>query len=218
MKKFHHYLLKGLLLLALLPLLQSQSFARGETDSSIRLTEALKLIKNHYKVDILFEDKNVDGLTVPAGLINFDRTAEENMAALLDPFALNYKKVKSRSYLIIADRTKPHPKNPAAADVENPGGRSNNEVSADTGPAAMAARPDRWITGTVTSTDGLLPEGASVNIKGGNKGTTTDINGRFRLNVGEDDKVLLLAYTGYKKQAKPYRPPQHSGGTGHNVG
>lgn len=196
MKKFHHYLLKGLLLLAFLPLLQSQSFARNEKDSSIRLTEALRLIKDHYKVDILFEDKTVDGLTVPAGLINFHRTAEENMSVLLGPFDLNYKKVKSRSYLIITDSAKPHPNN-AAADVENAGGKPNNDVGLDPASASPAARSERWITGTVTSTDGQLLQGASVNIKGSNKGTTTDINGRFRLNVEEGDKVLLISYTGY---------------------
>lgn len=205
MKKFHHFLLKGLLLVAFLPVLRSQSFARNGPDSSIRLAEALKLIKDHYKVDILFEDKTVDGLTVPASLVNFSRTAEENMTALLSPFSLNYKKVKSRSYLILADKDKEkqHPKNAVAADAGNAAGKENNPAAADPGPALSAARSGRWITGTVTSLDGQLLQGASIKIKGSNKGTTTDVNGRFRLYVEENENVLLISYTGYSNAELP---------------
>jgi len=107
MKRFHHQLLKGLLLFAILSLFQShRTFAREDKDSSIRLAEALRLVKDHYKVDILFEDRTVEGLLVPSGLINFGRSAEENISALIGPFALNYKKVKARSYLIMADKAK----------------------------------------------------------------------------------------------------------------
>ncbi|WP_431216219.1 hypothetical protein ACQ86N_17230 [Puia sp. P3] len=107
MKRFHHQLLKGLLLFAILSLFQTpRTFAGEDKDSSIRLSEALRLVKDHYKVDILFEDRTVDGLLVPSGLINFGRSAEENISALIGPFALNYKKVKARSYLIMQDKTK----------------------------------------------------------------------------------------------------------------
>src|SRR5689334_6992789 len=115
MKKFHHYLLKGLLLVLILPFLSLQKgFAAGETDSSVQLADALKLVRDHYKVDILFEDKTVEGLTVPAGLVDFGRTAEENINALVKPFGLNYKKVKGRSYLIVANKDRRQSKgNPA---------------------------------------------------------------------------------------------------------
>ncbi|TDW97483.1 SusC/RagA family TonB-linked outer membrane protein [Dinghuibacter silviterrae] len=178
MKRFHHLLLKGLLLLLLLPFILQKSLGAADNDSTIPLSAALKMVRDHYKVDILFEDKTVDGLSVPSGTVNFERSAEENLGALLRPFALHYKKVKARSYLIVSATV------PAAAPAP----------VVQTGVVAL---PGRWITGTVTSTDGQALHGASVRVKGSGKGTYTDADGKFRLEVGPEDKVLLISFTGY---------------------
>jgi len=192
MKRFHHQLLKGLLLFVILSLVQTgRTFAGEDKDSSIRLSEALRLIKDHYKVDILFEDRTVEGLLVPSGLINFGRTAEENISALIGPFALNYKKVKARSYLIMPDKAKQRIR---TASAETP------DSAAKSAPPPMdvsATRDGHWLTGTVTTLEGQLLQGASIKIKGSNRGTSTDINGRFRLNVEDQDRTLLISYTGY---------------------
>lgn len=56
----------------------------------------------------------------------------------------------------------------------------------------------RTITGTVTDqlTKESLP-GASVIIKGTTKGASTDINGKYSLNVTPTDKILLVSFIGY---------------------
>jgi TonB-linked SusC/RagA family outer membrane protein len=56
----------------------------------------------------------------------------------------------------------------------------------------------RTITGTVTDqlTKETLP-GASVIIKGTTNGASTDINGKYSLNVTPNDKVLLVSFIGY---------------------
>jgi len=204
MKKFHHYLLKGLLFVLVLPFLSSQkSLAADETDSSIQLADALKLVKDHYKVDILFEDKTVEGLTVPAGLVNFGRTAEENINALVKPFGLNYKKVRGRSYLILANKDRQQPKNNPAAVTESPGDRTDNTPGQVPGLSGSGTPPGKWITGTVTSAHGQLLQGASVNVKGSKRGTSTDANGRFRLELQPGDETLVISYTGYASMELP---------------
>lgn len=60
--------------------------------------------------------------------------------------------------------------------------------------------PQRTLTGRVLSPDGQPLQGASIQIKGTTRGTTTDANGNFRLAVSETDKTLVISYTGYTTQ------------------
>jgi TonB-linked SusC/RagA family outer membrane protein len=60
--------------------------------------------------------------------------------------------------------------------------------------------PRITITGTITDTTGRRVEGASVTVPGKKSvGTTTDINGRFILDV-DQGSVLLISYVGYGEQ------------------
>ena len=216
MKKFHHSLLKGVLLWAMLPLTQVPGFAYGAggavlsvnvpNDTVIRLSEALKMIKEHFEVDILFEDRTISGLTVSPKVINFDRTAEENLSNLLSAFPLNYKKVKDRSYLIISDKRKTKSKPVVVAGIENataPAASSDPGLTAGNNQTTTHEPIKRPITGVVTSADGQPLAGASVKVMGRNKGTTTAADGRFSLNLDEGDKVLLVSYTGYSSAEIP---------------
>ena len=56
----------------------------------------------------------------------------------------------------------------------------------------------RTITGTITDrlTKETLP-GATLIIKGTTKGTTSDINGKFSLNVSATENMLVVSYVGY---------------------
>lgn len=55
----------------------------------------------------------------------------------------------------------------------------------------------RAVTGTVADADGPLP-GATVLEKGTTNGTTTDVNGNFRITVQGSSPVLVFSYTGYE--------------------
>lgn len=199
MKKIHHYLVKGIMLCAILMQMQS---AQANTptgtphdiiarDSLIRLSEALRSIMNHFEVDILFEDKAVNGLKVSSASIDFKRSVEENLSSVLSPFPLGYKKVKNKSYLLVTDKHKQKTKPVAAAEegaLKDPG--NNGNVAANTDES-------RNITGRVTSSEGQPLQGASVKIQGSNKGITTDADGRFKLTAVSADHLLLISYTGY---------------------
>ncbi len=62
----------------------------------------------------------------------------------------------------------------------------------------------RTVQGTVTdaSTGETLP-GVSVIYKGTTKGTTTDPNGLFKLEVDNDNAVLIFSFIGYQNQEVP---------------
>jgi hypothetical protein len=59
----------------------------------------------------------------------------------------------------------------------------------------------QWISGKVIcSDDGNQAIGASVEIKGTLRGTITDIEGNYRIEVDSTHTTLLFAFIGYKKQ------------------
>lgn len=56
------------------------------------------------------------------------------------------------------------------------------------------------VTGTVTSEEDNLPLiGVSVLVKGTSRGTITDLDGKFKIDVSEED-ILVFSYTGFKTQ------------------
>ena len=57
----------------------------------------------------------------------------------------------------------------------------------------------RQITGTITSSDGNSVPGASIRVKGTTTGTTSDVNGHFKLTVS-DNTVLVFSFVGYDTQ------------------
>lgn len=60
--------------------------------------------------------------------------------------------------------------------------------------------PPRIITGTVTDEKGAPLAGVSISIKGTSFGTTTNEKGFFRLELAQDNDVLLISYVGYAEQ------------------
>ncbi|RPD93360.1 TonB-dependent receptor [Aureibaculum marinum] len=55
------------------------------------------------------------------------------------------------------------------------------------------------ISGVVSDADGPLP-GATVMVKGTTKGTTTDFDGNYSLEVDSEEAVLIFSFVGYKTQ------------------
>jgi len=56
------------------------------------------------------------------------------------------------------------------------------------------------ITGTVTDSDGEPLPGVNVMIKGTTQGTATDAEGRFSINVPDDNSTLVFSYIGHAIQ------------------
>ena len=59
------------------------------------------------------------------------------------------------------------------------------------------------ITGTVTDNSGAPIPGVTVQVKDSKKGTTTDINGKYSININPGDKVLVFSYVGMTTIEEP---------------
>jgi len=62
---------------------------------------------------------------------------------------------------------------------------------------------DISITGTVTDEKGVALPGVSVLIKGTSQGTMADANGHFKINVADENAVLVFSMVGYTSQERP---------------
>lgn len=66
--------------------------------------------------------------------------------------------------------------------------------------AVLSVTQQRKVTGVVTDTNGESVIGASVVEKGTTNGITTDMDGRYEINVSNKNAVLTISYLGYVPQ------------------
>jgi TonB-linked SusC/RagA family outer membrane protein len=67
-------------------------------------------------------------------------------------------------------------------------------------PIVATSKIVKEVTGTVTTASGEGVPGANIMIKGTSNGTTTDIDGKFTLNVADDNATLVISSIGYTSQ------------------
>src|SRR5215203_5166844 len=65
---------------------------------------------------------------------------------------------------------------------------------------AFAAQAQKTITGNITDDKGSPVAGASVVVKGGKTGTTTDASGNFSLNIPAGVTAVTISYVGFTSQ------------------
>ncbi|MCE6989794.1 TonB-dependent receptor [Dyadobacter sp. CY323] len=68
---------------------------------------------------------------------------------------------------------------------------------------SVAENLDKLIAGRVTDISGEALPGVNVLIKGTQQGTVTDVEGRYKLDVADDQSVLILSFVGYISQEIP---------------
>ncbi len=177
--------------------------------SRIALRDALMQVKKQYKVDILFEEKLLEGLFVSPAQVQAGQTIENKLSNIL-PAGLRYKKVSKQTYLILT-----------AAEEGKPGAQQIEPITPEEAPAAtqqtfamslqsshslleMARKTaDRTVSGVVKGDGGEALPGVSVLIKGTTRGSTTDANGKYSIAVSDHPKAeitLVFSYVGYQNQ------------------
>ena len=79
-----------------------------------------------------------------------------------------------------------------------------SEVNKGTSTRTLAALQQTTVSGTVTSADeGTALPGVNVIIKGTTGGTTTDVDGKFTLQVSDPNAVLIFSFIGYTSEEIP---------------
>lgn len=173
-----------------------------------KLRGVLKELKSHYKVDILFEGGLVEGVMVSSDLLDFNATLEHNLDKILKPSGLNFKKVKDGSYVILETKK---PRKTAEADArfqESPSPKSQltdspQTLTSDISSLRINEKIEatlQTIKGKVTDEKGAGLPGVSILIKGSQRGTSTNADGGFQLDVPSATSVLVFSYVGYESK------------------
>lgn len=150
------------------------------------LLSVLKDLNKAKGVFFLFTDENI-GSKLVTPVKNTTGDIEKILNDLLDNTGLTYKKVGANTYVIIQIGEKNKPKKDSKSFLI---GNETLEMN------PMVADP---LKGRITSSDGLPLAGVSVLVKGTNRGTITNANGEFTVNVNRGE-TLVISYVGYLNQ------------------
>ncbi|WP_080054356.1 SusC/RagA family TonB-linked outer membrane protein [Spirosoma aerolatum] len=198
----------------------SQTLARAEQlqpkevyakASTKRLKDVLKKLQDQYATDILYLDRHVEGLTVAVDAVDLNAKIDDNLSAILKPLGLRYKKIRNGSYVITT-------KEPSGK-VESTNARfpvvtpiteryqeseSTTQLPLLTASADMAVEKvrvaDISVQGKVSDEKGEGLPGVSILLKGTQKGTTTDVDGRYKIDVPNASSTLIFSFVGYASQ------------------
>ena len=107
-------------------------------------------------------------------LVRGKRSVKETLDLVLSGTALKYE--ESGKYVVLKER-----------------------VEAAAAPMAVDREPiASVVSGVVKDQDGLTLAGVSVMVKGTARGTTTDIDGRYAIEVNTMDDILIFSFIGFK--------------------
>ena len=183
---------------AIEPLLMEEP---GLVSEDVKLKTLLLRLQKHYHVEIIFEDGLVASRRVAVQRIDLSQPLQKNLAVILPPNGLTYIHLLENTYVIIRDKL---------AKAEN-NKKDRNAVS----------RPSKLLTvftplprakdsghvseirleGVVSDVSGQALPGANIILKGSQKGTNTDEEGNYSLEIpDEGHSALIFSFAGYKSQ------------------
>ena len=170
----------------------------------VSLREALMQFQKHQGIDILFEEKLLEGITITTNELKAIDNSERNLTQLLRPLGLRLKKISKDTYVVVASKTTAA--KVALQETNFPGIAPSRPSDFGMPTQRLEVLPttnivvDKTVTGTVTAETGERLPGVNVVIKGTQKGTSTDENGAFKIEVPNDNSVLTVSFIGFLKQ------------------
>lgn len=182
----------------------SRTYMGSYTDGNKNLLKnRLQELERSFGVSIAYKDEWVEGQTAHRDISNF-KTVEDALSELFRGTRLYFEKAGDRFY-VIYQRNATTP----VQQVQQPKARvlpplysSNAHAPEITVPEfrSYARRAEFVVSGTVYDENNNTFPGVNVVIKGTTTGTSTDINGRYTLDVGTPDAVLVFSFVGYATQ------------------
>lgn len=186
-------------------------FNRESGNQPVTLKTVLTQLEQQYHVSFIYPTDLAEVLvTAPErGLMEHSgRSIESNLATLLGTNGLTYRKVQANVYAILPAQEKserPFRKmaqlDPIAA-VPLPANTASSPTLAmiERLPfLVMLEQPRPDVRGRLTDSKGAAIPGASVVIKGTNRGTTTNANGDYTISASEK-ATLVYSFVGYVSQ------------------
>jgi TonB-dependent starch-binding outer membrane protein SusC len=177
------------------------------SSTAVQLKTMLLQLQEHYGVEIVFEDRLVASHTVSSRAIDFSLSVESNLENILRTANLKVKKIRKNTFIITSPAEKlPTEEAKARIDARSetaPPTEHSQGTSLQVSAAVQeqtAEAPKRIVRGTVTDENGAGLPGVSVVVKGTTRGTTTNGEGTFELDIPETNPTLVFSFVGYTTQ------------------
>lgn len=162
---------------------------RGDfsTQNKQTLLSVLKELNKIKGVYFLYSEENIGNKMVPP-VKNTNENVEKILDNLLEGTGLTYKKVSANTYVIIQSGEKFNPKKDLKTSIT---------VTQDEPEQGVNFLPP--VKGRITAADGTPLSSVSVMVKGTARGTTTNSNGEFSIEVNRGE-TLVVTSVGYLKR------------------
>lgn len=167
--------------------LRAQDILNKKVNLSVQnasLVEALAGLQKNSNIKFIYS-KNSINVQKKVSIEAVDQSLKQVLDQLLTPNGIDYEVLKDRIVLGKA----------AIALVLSDDVNANGNLTGK--PQVIAGMP---ISGKVLDGQGSPIIGVSILEKGTSNGTTTDVNGNYKLNVKGAGSVLVITYLGYKKK------------------
>ncbi len=169
----------------------------------MKLKNVLLELQRHYGVEIVFEDKLVGAINVTTKKLDFKQSIEKNLTMLLGQNGLQYKKTRANTFVITETRAKAIEAKPVEP-VESSALPVKQLVEVSEVETKLATTVlERTVKGTVKDESGMLLPGVSVVLKGTQRGTSTNADGAFEIDIPDElgnNAVLVLSFVGFKSK------------------
>lgn len=173
--------------------------------AQIKLRDVLMELQTRYRVNIVFDEKMLEGITVNGQTVNQPATLPQKLQLLLKNNGLRYEQTRKDTYLILPE------KKADKTNVSLPAGSSQlsgvGQISSITpiGQLSLPALPivRLQISGHISDESGKGLPGVNIAEKGTTNGTTTDAEGDYKLSVTGAGSVLVFSFLGYTSQELP---------------
>ncbi|SOD99353.1 SusC/RagA family TonB-linked outer membrane protein [Spirosoma fluviale] len=180
-----------------------------ETNTS--LIVLLKKLELTYKTSFVYQKELLENKTF-SGAVNENDKLEQVLDRVLTPAKLRFQKLKGGGYTILPRKigknssAETEPLKASGTQPLEPEADKELAINSLTARVDMqafsTAKPaDIVVKGRVTDNDKGDPiPGASIVLKGANKGTNTDANGQYSISVPNANAVLVFSFVGFEKQ------------------
>ena len=157
---------------------------------SLSLPQALRQLERHYGINLLYETPTVAEIEVAIPTLQ-QATGEVALNDLVADHGLVVRRLDERTFVI----------RPAVREGISRMPIPHSEPTSTLGPVTPIVRKLLvTITGSVRGEDGIPLIGVTVIEVGSNRGTVTDVEGDFTIEVENAEAALTFSYTGYATQ------------------
>ena len=208
----HSYLMTRSLILMMLLVsgVVSPLFSHGIilAKDDIQLSEALNKLSKKYEVFFSYDENTIEDVEVSYQPEQY-RNIEHALNELLAGTSLRYKIFDNR-YIILYEESQEalsslkgmvrHLESVIDSQEEISNTRKKDRPISLLGPSVqIKIKPVAFtVLGTVVDQSGEPLIGVNVQVKGTNKGTATDFDGRFTLEDVNENAILVFSYIGYQ--------------------